>query len=300
VYVPEEQRALVLVDRDGRARMATPERRYFHAPMFSPDGHRIATDFTSADGRDVWTLDLASGVLSRATFDRDGHDAAWAPDGQSLVYVASSQGRGGVYRTKPGGRDLLIENPGLSYSGLWLDPRSLITVTTQIENPQTGAFDLSVIRLSEKAAIEPFHVTRFTEDRPAVSRDGRWVAFTSNHSGRDEVYVRASSGGDLVQVSVAGGLEPLWGPDGRELFYRSSEANGTVMLMRAAVVTTPAFAVTDRKPLFSVADIATASPHRNYDISPDGKTFAMVRLNPATRLVVIQNLPALVRKLGGS
>ena len=58
VYVPEEQRSLVLVDREGRSRLATNERRNFHAPMYSSDGWRIATDFTSADGRDVWVLDL--------------------------------------------------------------------------------------------------------------------------------------------------------------------------------------------------------------------------------------------------
>ncbi len=65
------------------------------------------------------------------------------------------------------------------------------------------------------------------------------------------------------------------------------------------VVTEPAFAVTSRRVLFSVADIATATPHTNYDVSPDGQTFVMVRFNPASRIMVIQNLPALVRKLNG-
>lgn len=300
VYVPEEQRSLVLTSRDGRSRVATPERRNFHAPMFSPDGRRLSMDFTSAEGRDVWTLDLASGVLSRVTFDRDGHDAVWAPDGRSLVYVAGSAGTSGVYRTKSGGRELLTDAAGLTYSGLWLDPSSLVTITNQVDSPQTGLFDLSLLRLGDKVTLEPLHATRFTEDRPAVSRDGRWMAFTGNPSGRDEVYVRPVKGGDAIQVSVSGGLEPVWGPGDRELFYRSSEANGATMMMRAAVTTTPAFSVTDRKALFSVADMATGQPHRNYDLSPDGQTFAMVRLNPATKIVVIQNLPALVRKLGSA
>jgi hypothetical protein len=72
------------------------------------------------------------------------------------------------------------------------------------------------------------------------------------------------------------------------------------MLMRAAIATAPSLAVTSRRALFSVADVATATPRRNYDISPDGRTFAMVRYSPATRIMVIQNLPALVRKLSGT
>ena len=69
------------------------------------------------------------------------------------------------------------------------------------------------------------------------------------------------------------------------------------MLMVAGIETSPRLAVTSRETLFSVADIATATPHTNYDVSPDGKTFAMVRFNPSSRIVVIQNLPELVRKL---
>jgi serine/threonine-protein kinase len=156
-----------------------------------------------------------------------------------------------------------------------------------------------VIRLAGSPVVEPFLATRFTEDRPAVSKDGRWLAFTSNQSGRDEVYVLPMTGaGDPVQVSVAGGVEPAWGPDGRELFYRSNDASGATMT-RAAITTSPVLAVTARQALFNVADMATSTPHRNYDISPDGRTFALVRFNPSTRIMVIQNLPALVKKLSG-
>ena len=303
VYVPEEQRSLVFVDREGRSRPATSDRRNFHAPMFSPDGQRVATDFTSADGRDVWVLDLRSGVMSRATFDRDGHDAVWSPDGQSLIYISTSEGAQGVYRTRGtgGGRERLYGRPEVNYSGLWVDKSTLLTVTVQSTSPETGAWDLALVKLSGgEPAIEPLVATRFSEDRAAVSKDGRWLAFTSNQSGRDEVYVRPLTGaGDQVQVSIAGGIEPVWGPDGHDLFYRGIDASGAPMLIRAATTTTPILSVTSRQALFNVAEIATATPHRNYDISPDGKTFAMVRYNPATRIMVIQNLPALVRKLGG-
>jgi serine/threonine-protein kinase len=99
-YIPEEPRSLVLVDRDGRSRPATNERRNFHAPMFSPDGRRISTDFSSPDGRDVWILDVDAGLLTRATFDRDGHDATWMPDGESLTYTSAPSGTFGLLRTR--------------------------------------------------------------------------------------------------------------------------------------------------------------------------------------------------------
>ena len=89
----------------------------------------------------------------------------------------------------------------------------------------------------------------------------------------------------------------MWGPDGKELFYRTTELQGAPWLMRAAVTTAPAFRVVSQQKLFPVAEMATATPHRNYDISPDGKEFVMVRYNPAARIYVIQNLPELVKRL---
>jgi len=112
------------------------------------------------------------------------------------------------------------------------------------------------------------------------------------------VYVRRLAGGEEAQVSVSGGGEPVWSRDGRALYYRTGAGLGSE-LVEAGLRTDPAFAVTSRRSLFSMAEVVTAVPHRNYDISPDGKTFVMVRFNPSTRIMVIQNLPALVRALGG-
>ena len=300
-YIPEEPRSLVLVDRDGRSRPATGEKRNFHTPMFSPDGRRIATDFNSPDGRDVWILDVDAGLLTRATFDRDGHDATWMPDGRSLTYTSLPGGTVGIFRTRPGSAEpaeSLLVSPQLGYTGLWKgDGTALVTVGNSLE--PNSRLDIGIVGNGGNGPVEPLVATRFDEQMPAVSADDRWLAFVSNQSGQDEVYVRPLRGdGDQVQVSLAGGIEPVWGPDGQELFYRSGAGGGSE-LMVASVETDPAFAVTSRRALFSVADIATATPHSNYDVSPDGKTFVMVRFNPSSRIMVIQNLPALVRKLGG-
>jgi len=295
-YVPEEPRSLVFVDREGRSRLATPERRNFHAPMFSPDGRMVSSDFQSQDGRDVWILDVDSGLLTRTTFDGDGHDATWMPDGRSLTYTTVSDGvltlrRVSLGSTEPGA--VLFASPQLAYSGLWLrDGSGLVTAT----NALAGNQGTDIARLSDagRGPLEPLVATRFNEQYPAVSPDDRWLAFTSNQQGDNQVFVRPlGREGATVQVSLAGGIEPVWSPDGRELFYRSGAGGGT-NLMAAAVATEPAFAITARRALFPVGDFATAIPHTNYGISPDGLTFVMVRYNPATRIMVIQSLPALV------
>jgi Tol biopolymer transport system component len=98
--------------------------------------------------------------------------------------------------------------------------------------------------------------------------------------------------GPQVRVSSDGGSEPVFGPDGTELYYRTASK-----LFVAELTHEPELTVTSRRVLFDVGDIATGFPHANYDISPDGRTFVMVRLNPSSRIMVIQNLPALVRRL---
>jgi hypothetical protein len=90
----------------------------------------------------------------------------------------------------------------------------------------------------------------------------------------------------------------VWSHDGRELFYRETR-QADPYLVAAAIRNSPRLAVTGRKRLFPIADIVATNPHANYDLSPDGKTFVMVRRSPAARIVVIQNLPALVRRLQG-
>jgi Tol biopolymer transport system component len=299
-YIPDEPRSLILVDRAGNARPATAERRNFHIPRFSPDGRRILVDFNGVDGRDVWLLDVPDGTLSRVTLDRDGHDATWGPGDGDVTYSSAIRGGGqlGIYRTRPGRgaeMDTIISDPSLSYPGVWLPDRSgLVTAGNSIQSESRS--DIALVQNSGRGPIVPLVASRFDEMYPSVSRDGRWLAYTSDQSGRIEVYVRPiASGGEQLQVSAGGGTEPMWGVRG-ELFYRAPAAGGS-QLIAASLSLSATPIVSSRQRLFDVTDIVTSSPHANYDVSPDGRTFAMVRQNPATRIVIIQNLPALVRQL---
>jgi len=301
VYVPDAPRSLVLVDRAGIARVAFSEGRNFHIPRFSLDGRRLLTDFTTGDGRDVWQFEFASGAMSRVTFDRDGHDATWEPDGQHLSYASANRSGGAltIYRTavgRSGQVDSLISDAAVTYTGIWLPDRSaLVTVGTSLAGDSRS--DIAIVRNGGRGPVELLVATRFEESFPDVSPDGRWLAYASDKSGTSDVYVRPlDREGEEIRVSLAGGSEPMWGPDGRELFYREPVTNG-VMLTSATLSLEPTLAVTARKQLFDVTQMATTAPHSNYDVSPDGRTFAMVRQNPSTRIMVIQNLPALVRQM---
>jgi Tol biopolymer transport system component len=301
-YVPEEPRSLVFVDRAGVAREVLEDRRNFHAPLFSPDGRRLAMDFNSADGRDVWVLDLEGGTLTRATFDRDGHDATWSPDGRTLTYTSGKSGVIGVYRARPGSvpAESLLASPILGWTGEWLrDGSRVLTVGNAMgENTQS---DIGIVENGGRGPIQPLIASPFNEQFPALSPNERWLAYASDQSGQMEVYVRPLEGdGDLVQVSQNGGNEPAWRDDGAELFYRGFTAGGQPVMMAVRVQGGDTFAVTAREELFSLTDYVGTAPHANYDISPDGRHFAMVRRSPSTRIMIIQNLPALVERLQGA
>jgi serine/threonine-protein kinase len=314
-YIPEEPASLVFVDRTGSSRAVTAERRNFHHPMFSPDGQRLSLDFNSVEGRNVWVLALAEGTLTRATFDREGHDATWTPDGRFLTYIAPlSQAEGTtlvLLRKRPGSAEppeTLFVSPHLAYTGVWLrDGSALLTTALNLRpgfrSTDTASADsrsdVAILRGAGKGPLEPLVASPFVEQYVRVSPDGRWISFGSDQSGRDEVYVRDLAGEqDQVLVSLEGGTEPVWSPDGKELFYRET-GPGNPYLVAARIETSPTLRVASRTRLFPIGDIVGTTPHPNYDISPDGKTFVMVRRSPAARIVVIQNLPALVRRLRG-
>jgi serine/threonine-protein kinase len=301
-WVPVQPRELVLVERSGNTRSLVPERRSWHNPRFSPDGRRVSVDFVGDDGRDTWVLDRAQGTLTRITFTRDGHDAEWSPDGRTLSFLSFASGSAKVALTRPGSTappESLFATASLAWTGAWLpDGSGVVTVVTN-SSSQSG-FDLAMLRRPEWR-IEPLAASPYSEAWPSISPDGRWVAYASNRSGRQEVYVMSLNGGDLqVQVSLDGGSEPVWARTGREIFYRRQVSPTEAELVSAAVEAEPEFRVTARTPLFRVDLMEVSQPHANWDAAPDGQSFVFVRRSPATRIEVIQNLPELVRRLQGT
>ncbi|HLG06641.1 MAG TPA: protein kinase [Gemmatimonadales bacterium] len=299
-YIPAQASALALVSRAGEMTPVSDARWNFHSPRFSPDGRRIAIDFTAADGRDVWVFDRDQGTLTRVTFDKDGHDPEWNRDG-SINYSSSRSGQVGVYRVRPGGgaSDSVFASATLGWTGEWLpDGSGVVTVLSDL-TPGSGN-DVALVRPGQSGSPVPMVGTPFNDAWPALSPDGKWLAFSSDQSGRTEVYVQpVAGGGGRVQISLDGGNEPVWAPGGRELFYRRP-AGAQVELRAATLQLGPEIRVIQRSTLFKAGEFDAAQPHSNYDITPDGRTFVMVRRNPSSYIVVFQNLPELVRRLQGA
>ena len=297
-YVPAQPRELVLVDRTGRAQPLTAEKRSFHQPRFSPDGKTILVDFPTVDGRDVWLLDRSGSTLTRVTSARDGHDGSWSPDGKWVLYASVKQGVYGVYRTRLGSgtSELIASSNKLAWPGRYMpDGKRILTIASDMTT--NSGNDIVMI---DSGKLTPIVATPAGELSTDISPDGRWLAYTSDVSGQNEVYVRSlNDAGDQVQVSQSGGVDPMWSHDGRELFFRAG-GQGHVTLTTATLSTSPSLSVVSRKGLFGVDDYDGSQPHSNYDVSPDGQSFVMVRRGSVGRIVVLQNLDALVRKQRGA
>jgi serine/threonine-protein kinase len=136
--------------------------------------------------------------------------------------------------------------------------------------------------LDGDTAARPVAATSFVEAQARVSPDGRWVAYVTDASGTSQVVVRPfPSPGGVIQVSIAGGSEPVWSRDGHRLFYRDGRH-----LIAASVTTGPNFVVTGRTELFRDIYMFAQAPHANYDVSLDGTRFLMVKSTEEPKLFV--------------
>jgi Tol biopolymer transport system component len=277
----------VLVNREGVARPLLERTAEFHNPRFSPDGRSVSVDINEPTGRDVWVLSLEQGTLTRVTFDNDGHDAIWARDGRSLVYVATRDGRIVLLRSRMDGSAGEQIAPDVAAApGGWLADGRLLTVTAGEAERQGWN-----IVVDSAGLLVPFLATNFSEGWVTTSPDGRWIAYASDASRRFEVYVVPADGSSgRIQISVGGALEPVWSADGRTLLYTSTDTR-ELMSVRLDLAPTPR--VVSREALFSLGDFVGAEPHANYDVAGDGR-MVMVRRPQTPRLVLIQNADRLV------
>ena len=290
VYVVRNTAELVSVGRDGGAHRMLDREAEYHNPQVSPDGRRIAVDINDPSGRDVWVLSLTQGTLTRVTFDNNGHDAVWTPDGRSLVYVATRDGATRLLRSDlDGSPGTVVADDPLAAPGGWLADGTLIG-TRSSTNRATG-WDIMTVGGN---GLESVIATPFSEAWVRPSPDGRWLAYASDESRRFEVFLRRVDGtGGRLQVSVDGGNEPVWSADGRTLYYRRIDPEST-NLMAASLELGAEPRVVTREALFDWGDYEGAEPHANYDVMPGGDEFVMVRRTQAAHLVLIQNVHLLV------
>jgi eukaryotic-like serine/threonine-protein kinase len=289
VYFPEEPFQLVLVDRGGRSQPLTDIRRRFHSPRVSPDGGQVAVDFPQQGSRDVWALDMRQRTMTRLTFDNDGHDPVWAPDGGRIAYATARGGIIGMFLQDAGGAgkaESLLVGPNAMGVGAFVPGRREVVAFI---TGNAGSWDLGLVPLDGDRKPKILLGTPFNEFYPALSPNGRWLAYVSDESGQNEVYVRSFP--DLegkVLVSQSGGSEPVWSRDGRELFYRGFDRLATP-LVAVTVRTSPSFSVIARTPLFDLSEFEAAVPHANYDVTSDGKSFVLISQGRVSQMVLVQN-----------
>jgi Tol biopolymer transport system component len=296
------RRELVAVGTDGQSRPVTGLQQAFAFPRYSPDGSRIAVMVRREAAGEVWIYDIGSQTFTPLIPGIDSRQNEWSPDGRYVLFTANPSGRIELWRRLADGSAPAERLQGAGRSGEVMhgimspDQRFLIYRTGNAVAGQ--AWDdlwyrsLDGDTTSKALAADP----RFVERHPAVSPDGRWVAYCSNESGLEQVYVQPFPGPAPRQaVSLDGGTTPVWSRDGRKLYWRSANR-----MVEAVIATGPRFSVA-RRVLFE-GDFVDETG-RNYDLSPDGRHFLTVRaVNAGGRsaTVVIHNWETEVRRRMGS
>ena len=288
----ETGRAMLWVDRTGLEADAAPsERRAFLQPRLSPDGRRIAvTVGESATDRDLWLYDLQRRTMTRLTFEvGEDETAVWNGDGTRIAFSTARTGQPrsivAMPPDDPASARRVATTRYITHLGSWAPDGQALAWTDF--DPSTGG-DIRVLRMDGSGTIRDFVAGPFDQRGPAFSPDGRWLAYTSNETGRDEVYVQAYPGpGSKSQISTGGGSQPVWSRDGKELFYR-----GERQLLAVGVRLSPTFSAGDRRRLFDDTYEIEHRDDRNYDVSVDGKRFLMLKVErPASsaQLTVVLN-----------
>jgi Tol biopolymer transport system component/predicted Ser/Thr protein kinase len=274
-----ERRSLVWVSRNGTEQPLPAPMHAYRIPQLSPDGRRLAV--TIDEPTQVWLYDLSRETLSRFTFEGDENLASvWTPNGKRIAFTSTREGPSGIFwqmADGSGGLEQLTTSEHLQGPTSWSADGQLLAF---IEANSDKRWEIWVLRMGDSGApgqtrkAQPFLQTRFNEAAPRFSPDGHWLAYVSDESSRYEVYVQPYPGpGGKWQISTEGGTEPVWNPNGRELFYRSGDK-----MMAVEIATQPGFAAGKPRMLFE-GQYEGGGSLANYDISPDGQRFLMIKTN---------------------
>ena len=270
---------LVWVNRDGQQQLVTEGRRgYQPDPRIAPDSRRIAV--TSApEGEipvDIWTLDVERDVFSRITISTGTNAAVrpvWSGDGSRIFFASNRNGPFEIFAKSSDGTG---EETQVTFGAQRL-PASVSADGSLLFYRERGVdsdLNIGVLRLDVESAPELIFDSKFNETAATLSPDGKWLAYVSDESGQLEVYVVSFPElGQRQQVSRDGGAEPLWAPNGGELFYRRSDS-----MMAVPVLLGARFDAGAPVELFSGPfQRGGARSTNTYDVSPDGRRFLMIR-----------------------
>ena len=286
---PFNDRLLFWVSRDGREEPLGLEPQPYWFPRVSPDGDRIGFHIMAAN-MDIHVHDLRSGSTSPLTFHQaaDGYPV-WSPDGERVVFWSAREAGGWnlFSRRADGTGDVarLTESPHRQAPYTWADGGRLLLFEEQ--DPDTDT-DIWKISIEGDATPEPVLNEPFSERRPAISPDGRWLAYQSDEAGQWQIWVRPFPNVEDGRWPVGtGGISPKWSPDGGELYYRGARA-----MMAVRIDTTDGFSPGTAERLFD-DPYATGPVNANfadrYAVAPDGRFLLMKELPLPAELIVVRN-----------
>jgi Tol biopolymer transport system component/predicted Ser/Thr protein kinase len=262
---------LVWFGSDGKNLGTLGEVAKYYDLKLSPDGHRLVTN-AGEPRADIWVIDAQRDVRTRLTFEGSMNEApVWSHDGTEIIYAARDkpEERAAIYRRRADGngpRQLVARlagdaDPGsVSPDGHWV----AVSLWQNPAAPQIWAVPLG-------AGEQPRAIIAgdFAAHDPRISPDGNWLAYTSNESGRDEIYVVPFLGtGGKWQVTTTGGHSARWSPDGAHLDYLTADNT----LTEVDVQTASTFAITATRPRYRL-DVNPVSSS-DYDLAPDGRVIA--------------------------
>jgi eukaryotic-like serine/threonine-protein kinase len=297
---------LAWFDRDGKqlSALGTPAR--YANPHLSPDGKRVAADIDDpqSSNTDIWVIEATHQGIYRFTFD-PGQDETpiWSHDGSRILWLSDRGGKNGFYMKASNGSEI-EESPSvpigvnLSFASAPSDWSSDGRFLLYTDLQEGDVLHLWVLPMSGDQKPYRFLPGSSADVEGQFSPDGHWVAYSSNESGRWQIYIAPFPGpGGRYQISVGGGQQPRWRRDGKELFFLSPDRK----LMSVTVKTGPAFIFSAAKALFETRahEPITAEEFFTYDVSSDGQRF-LINANPEEKEVrpvdILLNWPAQRKK----
>jgi serine/threonine protein kinase len=295
------QGRLLWFDRAGRQLSETGTVDVYGFPRISPDGHKLAVSTLSGtSSSSIWIFELDRDTSSRLTFSPGRNDLpAWSPDGKSIAFVFTQDGKRHMYQKPADGTGtatpIVLGDGGEIFPSWSSDGRYFLFQS----HSKQGTSPWEIWAKPLFGDQKPFPVVQspqFLEGDPALSPDGKWLAHSSDESGKVEVYLTPFlRGGGKWQVSANGGNCPRWRADGRELLYMSLDNK----VMSAEISEEASSAVIGKvQPLFQSNPVPSA-PECMYDLTPDGKKFVVVTLSGeqgSQPLTLAVNWPQLLRK----
>ena len=278
--------AVVWVDRTGKVTgravpdlVANPR-----DPRLSPDGKRLLLVTGQENDGDLWSYDLSGRPPIPLALPNDNRFPVWSPDGKQVAFLVREMSAVMVVAADGSERTPRPLRAQLAEPQVWSAAGELI-LTTLPPPP-----DIVATPAAPTGEVRNVVASDSSEFDPALSPNGRWLAYVSDRSGQAEIWVQGYPEGAPVRVSSNGGYEPLWSADGRELFYRQGDA-----VMAVAVETGNEFSFAAPKPLFSGPYVQRPDPvARGYDVARDGR-FLMIlpgdenRAAAPASIVVVQN-----------